>query len=90
MKMTLHIDEALLKGVMETTGARTKTEAIHLALTEMNRRRRLSEILAKDDFGLDAKGWAGAFDPDSNLRPPAPIRLVKEKQATYGRAPRTR
>ena len=64
MKMTLHMDEALVKGVMESTGARTKTEAIHLALTEMNRRRRLNDILTKDDFGLDAKGWANAFDPD--------------------------
>ena len=66
MKMTLHIDEALVKGVMESTGARTKTEAIHLALTEMNRRRRLNAMLTKDDFGLDAKGWANAFDPESN------------------------
>ncbi len=90
MKMTLHIDEALVKGVMESTGARTKTEAIHLALTEMNRRHRLNEILAKDDFDLDAKGWATAFDPESNPQPRTPLRLVKEKQASYGRAPRTR
>ena len=90
MKMTLHIDEDLVKGVMESTGARTKTEAIHLALTEMNRRRRLNDILTKDDFGLDAKGWAKAFDPESSSRPEAPLRLIKEKQASYGRAPRTR
>lgn len=82
MKMTLHIDEALVRGVMESTGARTKTEAIHLALTEMDRRHRLNELLAKDDFGLDAKGWAKAFAPESNPPAQAPLRLVKEKQAS--------
>ncbi len=45
MKMTMHIDEAVLNEVMEITGAKTKTAAVEMALTEMARRRKLGKAL---------------------------------------------
>jgi Bacterial antitoxin of type II TA system, VapB len=46
MKLTLNIDDELLDRVRETTGAKTKTEAIHIALNEMDRRHKLISMLA--------------------------------------------
>ena len=67
-----------VRGVMESTGARSKTQVFPFALTEMGRRHRLNERWAEDDVGLHAKGWANAlprnriracyFRPDSRLR----------------------
>ena len=37
MKMTMHIDEALLKRVMEEYECESKTEAVEMALREMDR-----------------------------------------------------
>lgn len=45
MKMTMNIDEAVLTEVMEITGAKTKTAAVEMALTEMARRRKLGKAL---------------------------------------------
>lgn len=45
MKMTMHIDEELLKHVMEHYGFVSKTEAVHAALMELDRRRRYEELL---------------------------------------------
>ncbi|MCH8528779.1 MAG: type II toxin-antitoxin system VapB family antitoxin [Kiritimatiellae bacterium] len=45
MKMTMHIDEDLLKNVMEYYDFVTKTEAVHAALLELDRRRRYDELL---------------------------------------------
>ena len=44
MKMTMHIDEALLKRVMEEYECETKTEAVEMALREMDRRMRFKEL----------------------------------------------
>ena len=44
MKMTMHIDEALLKRVMEAYECETKTEAVEMALREMDRRVRFKEL----------------------------------------------
>ncbi|MFV0338018.1 MAG: type II toxin-antitoxin system VapB family antitoxin [Chthoniobacterales bacterium] len=46
MKMTMHIDEELLANVMEATGARSKTEAVDLALREVSRRVRQKKLFA--------------------------------------------
>ncbi len=46
MKMTLHIDEALLTRVIEAYGFSTKTEAIDSALHEMDRRARFKAFVA--------------------------------------------
>lgn len=61
MKLTLNIDDDLLERVREATGAKTKTEAIHYALTEIDRRNRLRALLA-EDIGLTPDEWRNAFD----------------------------
>ena len=66
MKMTLNIDDELLRRVMEFSGAKTKTEAIANALREMDRRAKLCELL-KDDFGMSAEDWKAAIDPAYDL-----------------------
>ncbi|MCB1208618.1 MAG: type II toxin-antitoxin system VapB family antitoxin [Verrucomicrobiales bacterium] len=45
MKVILNIDEDLLDHVVEFTGACTKTEAITIALKEMDRWKRLVDVL---------------------------------------------
>ena len=62
MKLTLNIDDELLERVRETTGAKTKTEAIHVALNEMDRRNKLRELLAKDDFRMTSEDWKNAWE----------------------------
>lgn len=46
MRTTMSLDDGLIKELMKVTGARTKTEAIHLAMTEFIRRKRVEELLA--------------------------------------------
>jgi len=83
--MTLHVDEALLKKVMASTGAATKTAAIDLALREMVRRSELTR-LASQGLGLSSDELKEAFDPASDLD-----QLRKqETPVTYGRKPRAR
>ena len=86
MKMTMHIDEALLKRVMTATGVTSKTRAVDLALRDLDRRAELKR-LAREGLGLTARELIGAFspasDPDTTLR-------CAEKQVRYGRKPRPR
>lgn len=49
VKMTMHIDEALLARVMAATGASNKTHAVDIALREIDRR---SELLRLTQAGL--------------------------------------
>jgi Arc/MetJ family transcription regulator len=44
VRTTLNLDENLLKEVMTITGAKTKTQAIHLAMAEFIRQRRLEGL----------------------------------------------
>ena len=75
MKMTMHIDEDVLDRVMKITGAKTKTDAVEIALTEMARRHKLKELfnaglgLTPDQLKAEfAPGAADAFDhPVSTL-----------------------
>jgi Arc/MetJ family transcription regulator len=101
MKLTLNIDDELLERVRETTGAKTKTEAIHVALNEMDRRNKLRELLAKDDFGMSAADWKSAWeDPGPEAEdfvakvaetPGKPaISATPKKSAKYERKPRSR
>jgi len=46
MRTTLSLDDRLIKELMEVTGAKTKTEAIHLAISEFIRRKKLEGLLA--------------------------------------------
>ena len=62
MKLTLNIDDELLTRVMETTGAKTKTDAIHAALAEVDRRNKLLALLSEDIGPID---WKNAIDENS-------------------------
>jgi hypothetical protein len=84
MKMTLHIDEALLKRVMEATGATSKTQAVDLALREMDRRGQLRLLTAKG-LGMDAEQIKNIFDEKYDL----PATRVASPATPYGRKPRS-
>ncbi|OGW60064.1 MAG: hypothetical protein A2V83_11205 [Nitrospirae bacterium RBG_16_64_22] len=44
MRTTLDLDEDLIRELLKTTHARTKTEAIHLAASELIRRKKLEDL----------------------------------------------
>ena len=46
MRTTMRLDGALIKELMAVTGADTKTEAIHLAISEFLRRKKIEGLLA--------------------------------------------
>ncbi len=46
MRTTMSLDDGLVKELMKVTGARTKTAAIHLAISEFLRRKKIEELLA--------------------------------------------
>lgn len=89
MKMTMHIDEALLKRVMEAYECETKTEAVDMALREMDRRVRFRE-LGKRGMEMTPEEWADAvfpgYDP-KNLSGYDPMgsSKVAEEPAKYGK-----
>ncbi|MBI4659511.1 MAG: type II toxin-antitoxin system VapB family antitoxin [Verrucomicrobia bacterium] len=85
MKMTLHIDEDLLKRVMAATGVTSKTKAIDLALREIDRRATLSR-LAAEGLGMTADELKETVDPAYDL---AEMRR-RETPVTYGRKSRAR
>ena len=66
MKMTMHIDEALLERVMKARGFATKTEAVEAALTEMDRKARLKAMF-KTGLGFTRGELKAAVDPDYDL-----------------------
>jgi Arc/MetJ family transcription regulator len=66
MKMTMHIDDALLARVMEAAGTTSKTRAIDLALREMDRRAKLMKLSAAG-LGLSPDELSEAVDPAYNL-----------------------
>ena len=83
MKMTLEIDEDLLTRVMATTGTRTKTAVVELALRELDRRGDLLRLL-DDDLGMTPDKWRGAFDDATDLE----TMRAAEKPGTYVTRPR--
>ena len=80
MKMTLHIDDALLERVMAATGASSKTKAIDLALREMDRRAELRRLTA-EGLGLSAEELKELYDPGSMVVEP----VAPAKEIHYGR-----
>ena len=86
MKMTMHIDEVLLKRVMAETGVTSKTRAVDLALREMDRRAELIR-LARQGLGLTPRELKTAFHPDSD---PDTTLLCAEAKRAYGRKSRSR
>ncbi len=66
MKMTMHIDEALLDRVIEAYGFESKTEAVEMALRELDRRVRFRE-LGKIGMGMTPEELGDAVDPNYDL-----------------------
>ena len=85
MKMTMHIDDALLERVMAATGASSKTHAVDIALREIDRRAELKRITS-EGLGLSADELKEVIDPAYDL---AGARKV-EMPVTYGRKSRSR
>jgi len=83
MKMTMHIDEDVLDRVMKITGAKTKTEAVEIALNEMARRHKMRELFSAG-LGLTPDELKASFDPASYPEEPQPMALVAEPAAPYG------
>lgn len=82
MKMTMHIDEALLKRVMDTYELETKTDAVEFALRELDRKARLKKFM-KDGLGLTPEELKDAvypgYSPDE-----LPSSKVAEDPLPYG------
>lgn len=78
MKMTMHIDEDLLNRIVRYFGCSSKTEAVDMALREMDRQAKFREF-AKTGLGFSpeelADSVASDYDPKS-LR-------VAEKPTAY-------
>lgn len=85
MKMTMHIDEDVLDRVMKITGAKTKTAAVELALSEMARRHKMKELFSAG-LGLTPEELKASFDPASYPEEPQPVMLVAEEPAPYGKS----
>ncbi|NJK92514.1 MAG: type II toxin-antitoxin system VapB family antitoxin [Blastochloris sp.] len=66
MKMTMHIDEALLDRVMKAYGFVSKTDAVEGALREMDRRKQFDKLWKKG-LGLSKQELGNLFDPGYNL-----------------------
>lgn len=63
--MTMHIDEALLKRVMEAYECDTKTEAVEMALREMDRVAKMREF-ARNGLGLSPEELKNSVAPGYN------------------------
>ena len=83
MKMTMHIDKDVLDRVMKVTGAKTKTQAVEIALNEMARRHKLKELLCQG-LGLTPDQLKAEFAPTAADQFDPPILSVAEDQKTYG------
>jgi len=83
MKMTMHIDEDVLDRVMKITGAKTKTAAVEIALSEMARRHKMKELFSAG-LGLTPDELRNVFAPESD--PDAiSVKHVAESPAPYGK-----
>jgi Arc/MetJ family transcription regulator len=65
MRTTLNLDDDILRTVQEETGARTKTQAVHEALKDFVRRKKIEKLIrlqGKVKFSSNwrnlRKGWA--------------------------------
>jgi Arc/MetJ family transcription regulator len=80
MKMTMHIDEALLRRVMESYGYDSKTEAVEMALRELDRKARFREVGLRG-MEMTAEELAEAVDPAYDLD----AMRVAETPSKYGK-----
>lgn len=87
MKMTMHIDEALLDEVMKATGAASKTAAVAEALRRVASKFRQRERW-KIGLGMTADEIRNGFDAGLALgtTPAEPAEVTKTRRpVTYGR-----
>ncbi len=89
MKFTLNIDDALLARVMEATGAKTKTEAIHAALAEIDRRHKLIALLSEEII-MTPKEWENAIDESAWGAPETEMARIAEEPLRRDRKSRPR
>ncbi|MEX1049819.1 MAG: type II toxin-antitoxin system VapB family antitoxin [Akkermansiaceae bacterium] len=80
MKMTMHIDEALLARVIETYGYASKTEAVEMALRELDRKARYHE-LGRKGLGMTPEELGDAVDPNYDIM----ASRVAETPTKYGK-----
>lgn len=79
MKMTMHIDEELLDRVVKRFGCASKTEAVDMALREMDRKARFRDLV-KTGLGLTPEELKSAVDPDYDI----PAMRAAEPIPAYG------
>lgn len=89
MKMTMHIDEALLAEVMAATGAKSKTAAVDAALRKVAHKFRQREVWRKNAWTPEE--LAAGFDADLALgiKPstaPTPAKLATPSRRHAKRA----
>jgi len=80
----MQIDEEVLDRVMKITGAKTKTAAVEIALSEMARRHKMKELF-NAGLGLTPDELKNSFDPNSLPEEPQRVSLVAEPPASYGK-----
>jgi hypothetical protein len=85
MKMTMHIDDALLERAMALAGIESKTAAVDMALREFVRRGALVKELTTG-LDLSPAELKEVFEPGYDLEA---MRLA-ETPASYGRKSRAR
>lgn len=83
MKMTMHIDEALLSRVMRANGLESKTETIAHALNELDRRARLRTYGSKG-LGLSRAELSGSVAEDYDVDA---MRLAEDAVAYKAKPP---
>lgn len=81
MKMTMHIDDDLLRSVMAEYGCDSKTEAVEMALREADRRAKLKKF-ATAGLGFTADELRDAVEPDYDVM----SLRVAEAPARYGKS----
>ncbi len=57
MRTTLNLDEGLINELMAVTEAKTKVEAVHVAISEFVRRRKLEDLKALSGKVHIADNW---------------------------------
>lgn len=80
MKMTMHIDEVLLERVMKSHAYTSKTEAVEMALREMDRKARFREVVGKG-MGLGVEELRDSVNPDYDVL----AMRVAESSSGYGK-----
>lgn len=84
MKMTMHINEEVLSRVMKVTGAKTKTDAVKIALNDMARRHKMKELFSQG-LGLTPDELRAEFAPSAADVLDSHGLIVAEPKAPYGR-----